>query len=224
VLYTDSGSLSYVSLGRGVLRAAGRGTSPRPESCAWDYTAVKRRALGVAPIGLCAVLCCSSPVLSFEAPTFDRERLEKHIRYLSSDELVGRGNGTHGLEQAARYLEAAFGLLGLVPADAEGSYFQNCRVHLDTEVGRHTTASFRKGDLVRVLEYGADFESMTFSPAGRIVAPVVFVGYDVTALEHDYDDYASVDVGGKVVLVLHYVPGQAFGVVPFENTAGTRPL
>ncbi len=181
------------------------------------YTSVKRRVLGVAPTGLCAALCFSSPVLSSEAPTFDPERLEKHVRYLSSDELVGRGNGTHGLEQAASYLEAAFGSLGLVPAGAEGSYFQSFRVHLDTEVGRHTTASFRKGDLVRVLEYGADFEPMTFSPAGRIASPVVFVGYGVTAPEHDYDDYASVDVEGKIVLVLRYVPGQALGLGPFEK-------
>jgi hypothetical protein len=48
------------------------------------------------------------------------------------------------------------------------------------------------------------------SASGEVEAPVVFAGYGVTAPEHDYDDYASVDVRGRIVLVLRYAP-EAFG-------------
>ena len=58
---------------------------------------------------------------------------------------------------------------------------------------------------------------MTFSSAGELTAPVVFAGYGVTAPEHDYDDYSGVDVEGKVVLLLRYVPGQALEQGPFER-------
>ncbi len=74
------------------------------------------------------------------------------------------------------------------------------------ELGRHTGALLRTPDGARTLEYGKDFEPLSLSPSGEVEAPVVFAGYGVTAPEHDYDDYASIDVRGRIVLLLRYAP------------------
>jgi hypothetical protein len=151
------------------------------------------------------------------APRFDRKALESHVQYLASDELGGRGNGTEGLTLAARYIAKQFDELQLSPAGANRTYFQTFRVMVGKEIGRRTSVSLRYREGVKQLEYAADFQPMTFSSAGELSAPIVFVGYGVTAPEHDYDDYAGIDVEGKIVMLLRYVPGQALDRGRFEK-------
>jgi hypothetical protein len=139
-------------------------------------------------------------------PVFERKSLEEHIRYLADDERAGRGNGARGLEDAAQYVRKSFEAFGLEPLGDRGTYFQAFRVKTGQEIGRHTSALLRTPDGARTLEYGKDFEPLSLSPSGEVEAPVVFAGYGVTAPERDYDDYASVDVRGRIVLLLRYAP------------------
>jgi len=169
-----------------------------------------RRAIGFT------VVLATSTAHSAQKPIVERERLEEHVSFLSSDELAGRGNGSEGLELAARYVASQFEGVGLVPAGDVGSYFQHFRVMTGKEVGRHTEVSFRYSESSMSLDNHADFELMTFSSAGEISAPLVFAGYGVTAPEFDYDDYGGLDVDGKVVVVLRYVPGHALDRGPFD--------
>jgi hypothetical protein len=143
-------------------------------------------------------------------PALERKALEEHIRYLASDDLAGRGNGSSGLEDASLYIRRSFEVLGLEPAGDAGSYLQPFRVTTGQELGRHTGALLRTPGGSRTLESGRDFEPLSLSASGEVEAPVVFAGYGVTAPEHDYDDYASVDVRGRIVLVLRYAP-EVFG-------------
>ena len=152
-----------------------------------------------------------------ESPRFDRKALEEHIHYLASDELGGRGNGTDGLRLAARYVASEFEKLELSPAGESGSYFQTFRLMVGKEIGRSTQVSLRYAESAQILEYASDFQPMTFTAAGELSAPVVFAGYGVTAPEHDYDDYGDVDVEGKIVMLLRYVPGQSLEQGPFEK-------
>jgi Peptidase family M28/PDZ domain/PA domain len=138
--------------------------------------------------------------------TIERKALESDVRYLASDELRGRGNGTRGLWAAARYIADRYLALELVPAGDAGTYFQSFRVMTGQEIGRHTQAVVRTRGGMSILQFPADFEPISFSCSGEIEGPVVFVGFGITAPEHDYDDYASVDVRGKLVLVLRYAP------------------
>ncbi|GMR23907.1 MAG: hypothetical protein BMS9Abin37_2383 [Acidobacteriota bacterium] len=152
-----------------------------------------------------------------ETPRFDRKALEAHVRYLASDELGGRGNGTDGLRLAARYVASEFEKLELSPAGESGTYFQTFRVMVGKKIGRWTEVSLRYPEGTQLLEVASDFQPMTFSSAGELSAPVVFAGYGVTAPEHDYDDYGNVDVEGKIVMLLRYVPGQSLEQGPFEK-------
>ena len=152
-----------------------------------------------------------------ETPQFDRKLLEGHVEYLASDQLRGRGNGTEGLQLAARYVASEFEKLELSPAGERGSYFQTFRVMVGKDIGQRTSVSLRFADDAKKLELGSGFQPMTFSSAGELSAPVVFAGYGVTAPEHEYDDYRGVDVEGKVVMLLRYVPGQSLERGPFEK-------
>ncbi len=147
---------------------------------------------------------------SAERPVFERKSLEEHVRYLASDERGGRGNGGSGLDDAAQYVQKRFEALGLEPAGDHGTYLQTFRVKTGQELGRHTSALLRTPDGARTLEYGKDFEPLSLSPSGEVEAPVVFAGYGVTAPEYEYDDYASIDARGRIVLLLRYAP-EVFG-------------
>lgn len=175
------------------------------------FTTASRRSLGllilfVALAALATVEWVAAAGEGESVPAFERKTLEEHVRYLASDELVGRGNGGSGLDDAALYIRKAFEALGLEPAGAGGSYLQTFRLTTGQELGRHTGAFLRTPDGVRTLEYGKDFEPLSLSVSGEVEAPVTFAGYGVTAPEHDYDDYQSIDVRGKIVLLLRYAP------------------
>jgi hypothetical protein len=177
-------------------------------------TTVRRGALGAAMCGVVVLGAASSPAAENQ---FDRAALEHHIQFLASDELSGRGNGTAGLQKAAQYIAAQFAQLELMPVGDEGTYFQSFQVMLAREIGGRTELTVRTPDGVSRLDHLDDFEPMTFSASGELAAPVVFVGYGVTAPELGYDDYRGVDVEGKAVLLLRYVPGQALGRGSFEK-------
>jgi len=169
------------------------------------FTTVNRRSFGFFA-AFAALATAAASGENAAPPAFERKTLEEHIRYLASDELAGRANGGSGLDDAGLYIRKSFEVLGLEPVGEGGTYLQTFRVTTGQELGRHTGALLRTPDGVRTLEYGRDFEPLSLSPSGEVEAPVTFAGYGVTAPEHDYDDYASVDVRGRIVLLLRYAP------------------
>jgi len=145
-------------------------------------------------------------------PTFQVD-LRKSVEYLASDELEGRGVGTAGIDKAAAYIADAFGRLGLQPAPGAKDFFQPFTITAATAPDPETALTV--GEQAFALE--KDFGVIGFSAEGRFDAPVVFAGYGVASKDHGYDDYAGLDVKGKVVLVLRYDPHNAEGVSRFTG-------
>jgi Zn-dependent M28 family amino/carboxypeptidase len=134
----------------------------------------------------------------------DPERIRAHVRFLADDLLEGRGTGTRGSELAANYIATQFALYGLKPAGDNGTYFQKVAFG-----GVHTlpatTASVQPASGSSIaLKLGDDFvtTNQTQTDNVDVDAPVVFVGYGIEAPEYQWNDYAGVDVKGKVVLVI----------------------
>lgn len=76
------------------------------------------------------------------------EAYVEHVRFLASDELGGRGNGTPGLERAAAYIAAHFERLGLQPGGESGTWFQPFRIvtpEVDTDGAGRKEADPRAG-------------------------------------------------------------------------------
>jgi len=130
------------------------------------------------------------------------QRYFKHVYFLASDELKGRGNGTPELERASEYIANQFRVLGLKPAGDNNTYFQNFQITTGTFYNYRNAVAVDGVD----LQIDVDFEPLSFSLPSEIEAPIVFAGYGITAPDLQWDDYQGLDVTGKVVLVLRHEP------------------
>lgn len=129
--------------------------------------------------------------------------LRAHVKFLSDDLLEGRGTGARGGLLAAKYIAAKYESLGLEPAAADRTYFQQAAlVGIKTDPstkltvkGASASADFNFGDQ---FVAGTEMEKMEIP----INTDIVFVGYGVTAPENNWDDYKGLDVRGKVLLMM----------------------
>jgi Zn-dependent M28 family amino/carboxypeptidase len=137
------------------------------------------------------------------APAIDAEKIRAHVKYLASDELEGRGTGQKGGDMAADYIANQFKSYKLKPAGENGTYFQRVpMVGVKTLSG--TTFSLVPGsgaplELKSLDDYVTTNERQT--ETADIDAPIVFVGYGISAPEYQWDDYKGYDLKGKVALL-----------------------
>jgi hypothetical protein len=124
-----------------------------------------------------------------------------HIKYLASPELKGRATGSPELETAANYIASQFQAAGVKPV--LGSTYEQA---FTTTVGARLGANNRLEANTTSLALRDGFIPFSFSSSGTVTAPVVFVGYGITANEYHYDDYAGVDVKDKIVLLVRHEP------------------
>ena len=137
------------------------------------------------------------------AAAIDPEKIRAHVKFLASDLLEGRGTGQRGGDIAAEYIATQFALDGLQAAGEKNSYFQDVPM-----VGVKTLpeTSFKlvptDGEEVALKnldDFVTSNESQT--QTADIDAPIVFVGYGITAPEYQWDDYKDYDLHGKVALL-----------------------
>jgi Zn-dependent M28 family amino/carboxypeptidase len=137
------------------------------------------------------------------APMPDAEKIRAHVKFLSSDLLEGRGTGQRGGDIAAEYIGTQFALYGLKPAGDDGTFFQNVpmvSVHtLPATTFKLVPKSGEPLALKNLDDFVTNNESQT--ETADIDAPIVFVGYGITAPEYNWDDYKGVDLKGKVALL-----------------------
>lgn len=162
-------------------------------------------ATALVPVRLCPAAEDASAV---------EQRLGDAVRYLSSDELEGRGVGTKGLDAAADFIATGFRAAGLQTELYDGGPFQKFRMSTGSSLGGKNRLQFvgppvdgRPAELT--LELGRDFNPLTLGASAAFDLPVVLVGYGITAPDEKYDDYSGVDVKGKAVIVLRHEPQQA---------------
>ncbi len=139
------------------------------------------------------------------AASIDPEKIGAHVRFLASDLLEGRGPGTRGGQLAAEYIATQFALAGARPAGENGTYFQKVPLMaVHTEVDKTSFTLVPASGAPIHLKYGDDYltKDQTGAPTADIDAPIVFVGYGIDAPEYHWNDYAGVDVKGKILLVI----------------------
>jgi len=146
-------------------------------------------------------------------------RLQQHISYLASDALNGRRTGTQGANDAAHYIAGEFARLGLHPAiqkagaSRKGSvamqqYLQPFPYVAGVELGNGNEFNFvRSGvDAIQNLRVGEDWMPLGISANNKVNGATVFVGYGITAAEQKYDDYAGLDLKGRIAFALTGTP------------------
>jgi hypothetical protein len=134
------------------------------------------------------------------------EALRSHLEFLADDALEGRRTGTRGHDVAAKYMAAQFAAVGLKGGMPDGSYYQKVPLRRTEVLPEATSLTLSGGGRTARFRYGTDFLLLDTHQAtqGSFSAPVVFVGYGVSAPELNYDDYAGLDVKGKIVAVLYF--------------------
>lgn len=133
--------------------------------------------------------------------------LRAHMRFLASDLLEGRHSGTRGYDLAAAYVAARFEAAGLEPGSG-ASYYQPVPFREGRVDYERLEFSVRRGPETRRLEPLRGYlplPSLALEQ-GEIEAPIVYAGFGVTAPERGYDDYAGLDVRGKIVLIAGGAP------------------
>jgi hypothetical protein len=161
-------------------------------------------------LGICACTQGSSSPEQSAMNAIRPEGIRAHMRFLSDSLLQGRGTGTPGYYVAARYIATQLEATGLHPGGANGTWYQNVPL-------RKSVLDDGKSSLVLVTKSGAQtlVSLKDYVMSGDLIktdsaveAPVVFVGFGVSAKEHDYDDYAGADVKGKIVLTIDGAPAK----------------
>lgn len=157
-------------------------------------------------ISVCAVVMAVSlaaPAAQTD-PDFSAERFKAHVRFLADDLLQGREAGTRGHEIAARYIASQFATLGATPGGTDGSYFQQVDLLEVARAGPRATLTLRGPRGSRRFLHGDNVLIRGPLTGGRatVQGPLVFVGYGMCDTALGYDDYAGLDVRGKIVVAL----------------------
>jgi hypothetical protein len=156
-----------------------------------------------AVLGFLALSALVAPVVF--AQNIDPTTYWNDIRYLASPELKGRATGSPELESAAAHIAGLFQSFGLKPLD--GKNFELAfPAEIGVKLGPHNELSFTDGGARHTLALNRDFIPFSFSTVGKASDEVVFAGFGITAPTFHYDDYANIDVNGKLVLILRHEP------------------
>ena len=140
--------------------------------------------------------------------TISPDAIRADMRFLADDALEGRGTATRGHELAAKYMATRFEGMGLQPAGDNSTYFQSVPLRsLHTDAAKSSLTITRNGSQLS-LTSNVDYiiAPRPSDPDATVEAPVVFVGFGVTAPDQNYDDYKSVDVKGKIVAFAQGAP------------------
>lgn len=137
------------------------------------------------------------------------QRIEADVAALADDAMQGRATGTPGYERAARYVAGRYGEIGLEPAGDDGGWFQRVPLLQATVLAEGARLEIeRDGRLTALALRGQFLPGVDFNrEASAVQAPAVFVGQAVHAPELGHDDFAGLDLRGKVAVMFGGAPG-----------------
>jgi Zn-dependent M28 family amino/carboxypeptidase len=147
----------------------------------------------------------TAALLILATPSVARAQAEAwwgHLTTLADDSMRGRETGSPEHRRAAEYVAGAFQRAGLVPAGTDG-WFQPVRFRVRRIAESRSSLALVRGARAEALELGKDATiNLRSSSAGRVDAPLVFIGYGVRSPEYRHDDLGGLDLKGKVAVVL----------------------
>ena len=188
-------------------------------------TALKNATLVLTALAAAASLVAAQAA---EAPSFDPKRLAQDVKVLSSDEFEGRGPNTAGETRTVDYLVQQIKAAGLKPGGdlAGGKRAWTQDVPLGRfEIKGPVKLTLTEGGASRELKQGPDMAVRASMSGLKQVsfknAPLVFVGYGVTAPERKWDDFKGMDLKGKLAVVLINDPDFETGQGDFGGKAMT---
>jgi hypothetical protein len=151
--------------------------------------------------------------------------LESYVNFLASDELEGREATYRGSEISAKYIATQFQLFGVKPAIGDTSYFQKMQLVKASADFSNTHLTVSSVDKKISKKYTTNVEIYFFPNSTKeieVTGQIIFVGYGISAPEYKYDDYAGIDVTGKIVLAFNHEPQEKDSTSVFNGKQPTK--
>jgi Zn-dependent M28 family amino/carboxypeptidase len=167
---------------------------------------------------------------SFAHPSFAQSNAAKgsageswwnHVKVLADDKMEGRGTASPGLERAAEYIVGELKKAGAKPAGTKG-FYQPIKFRTRELDESKSSLEIISGDQTIKAEIPVDAVFSTrYDLTPAIDAPLVFAGYGLRIPEAQYDDFAGLDLKGKVVVVFSGAPANIPGSLTahYQSTA-----
>jgi hypothetical protein len=155
--------------------------------------------------------------------TIDTAEIKADIKYLADDKLKGRMPGTAGYQMAVDYVVARLKALHVKPAGENGTWLQTVRLRRAT-INGSPVLSLNSATGAEGLTIG---KNVTITPNPQlpniiVEAPLVFAGYGISEPALGYDDYAGLDVKGKIVVIIRGTPTSfSSSIAAHVNNAST---
>ncbi|MGQ3042987.1 MAG: M28 family metallopeptidase [Brevundimonas aurantiaca] len=165
-----------------------------------------RSSLAAVLMAGAALSACAAPAAlegSRPVAAFDAARISEDIRTLSDDSFEGRGIATPAEQKVIDYLSRQYAAAGFQPGGPNGQWTQDVILNRFTQ--SNVQAALTLGDWTLPMTQGREVALSTRRPAEHVSlkdAPLVFVGYGITAPERNWDDFKGQDLRGKVLVVL----------------------
>ncbi len=143
------------------------------------------------------------------SPSITADELRTHVRYLASDELEGRGTGQPGNDKAAAYIAKQLAAYGVLPGGDGSGYLQTFEFVARVEPGAGNRLALSGSGVsggTQSIEGSDDIMPLALSSTGSATGDLVFAGYGLTVPDKQYDDYAGLDVQGRIVVILRFGP------------------
>ncbi|CAG0986653.1 Bacterial leucyl aminopeptidase [Planctomycetaceae bacterium] len=171
------------------------------------------RKLIFALLALCVIarVSVAEDAQALLAPNLDSisvEDLKGDVYFLASDEMRGRDTISTESSIASAYIANRFRKAGLKPAGEDGGWYQNVKFAYTEFTEKPTIKVFEPAGAQPALElvYGQDFSALEGAASSVPSAPLAFAGYAITDKAKNWDDFANVDLKGKVALVFRFEP------------------
>lgn len=189
---------------------------PLPMLPAPRRSRLRRHATTAAALALSSLAAFAGPGPESSRPPAALQRddarldnaLDAHIRFLADDLLEGRGAASTGHEIAARYVAGQFRQFGLAPGANAGSWFQEVPLLESRLVPESPRLQLRIADATLELEHNLDFVAAPrlAGTNDSVTAPLTFAGFGVHAPELGHDDFAGLDLRGRIAVVVAKAP------------------
>ncbi|MHB8284030.1 MAG: M28 family metallopeptidase [Caulobacteraceae bacterium] len=174
-----------------------------------------------------AALVAPGAVLAQPAGPISPAQLSDTVKVLASDAFEGRAPGTPGEAKTVAYLVERLKATGLQPGGEAGGWTQAVPL-THTQIGPDPVLSLSGGGADQLLKQGVEIYASTVRPVERVRidhAPLVFVGYGVSAPDRGWDDYKGVDLHGKIAVFLVNDPDfEALATDPVAGKFGGKAM
>ncbi len=154
---------------------------------------------------------------------FDGQTWWNHIKVIADDKLEGRDTGSRGEREAQKYAVEQLKAAGAEPAGVNG-FYQPVKFVSRQIVEKDCSLTLIRDGKREPLKLGEDaIISTRVMPVRGVEAPLVFAGYGLKVPEKNYDDFAGLDVRGKIIVIFSGSPSEIPGALASHyQTAAER--